>query len=301
MCGGRQPALAVRCRVAAGCNSFQPATTEPSAVPHPYKVRDLLPRKPRLRLLVRGEADAPVHADATALGKVRCSTCHLRPSCLPAELTDSELRQVDSRLVTGVRKVAQGATLFRAGNRFDAVFQIWTGFFKTVSTTGQGREQVMGFQMAGDLLGFDGIGTGVHHVDAIALEDSRVCVISYADLQALGHDLPSLQEHRYQAMSREIVGDHRAMLRLGSMHAEERVAAFVISLSDRLHMRGFSASALVLRMGREEIGNYLGLTLETVSRTLSKLQASGLLFVNQRQIRITDPAGLQHLLGSATA
>jgi CRP/FNR family transcriptional regulator len=225
----------------------------------------------------------------------------LRRSCLPAGLSEIELERVDGRLVSSVRKVAHGETLFRAGDRFEAMFQIWTGFFKTVMTTSQGHEQVGGFQMTGDLLGLDGIDTGLHGVDAIALEDSRVCVISYGDLEALGCEVPPLRRHLHRIMSREIAGDHDAMLRLGSMHAEERVAAFLLSLSDRLRSRGFSASSLVLRMSREEIGSYLGLKIETVSRTFSKLQADGLLFVCQRQIRITDPGGLRHVLDGVTA
>ena len=203
-------------------------------------------------------------------------------------------------MVTRLRKVHHGEALFRAGDRFEAMFQIWTGFFKTVVATSQGREQVTGFQMTGDLMGFEAIDTGLHSVDAIALEDSQVCVIPYANLEALGREVPPLQRHLHRIMSREIVNDHDAMLRLGSMHAEERVAAFLLSLSDRLRKRGFSASSLVLRMSREEIGSYLGLKLETVSRTFSKLQADGLLFVCHRQIQITDQAGLQHVLDGVT-
>lgn len=261
-------------------------------MPSPHNVVDLLPRNGRLHLLVR---DKPVPA-APSARKVQCSTCHLRRSCLPAGLSESELERVDSRLVTSVRKVAHGETLFRAGDRFDAMFQIWTGFFKTVIATSQGREQVTGFQMTGDLMGLDGIDTGLHSVEAIALENSQVCVIPYGNLEALGREVPPLQRHLHRIMSREIVNDHDAMLRLGSMLAEERVAGFLVSLSGRLRRRGFSASSLMLRMSREEIGSYLGLKVETVSRTLSKLQASGLLFVCQRQIQITDPAGLQHVL-----
>ena len=266
-------------------------------MPSLHNLVDTPPRQARLHPLVR---DEPVPAWSSAR-KVPCSTCHLRRSCLPAGLSERELERVDSRLVTSLRKVAHGETLFRVGNRFDALFQIWTGFFKTVIGSSQGREQVTGFQMAGDLMGVDGIDTGLHRVDAIALEDSQVCVISYGDLEALGRELPALQRHLHRVMSREIVDDHDAMLRLGSMFAEERVAAFLLSLSDRLRTRGFSPSSLVLRMSREEIGSYLGLKLETVSRTLSKLQANGLLFVCQRQIQITDPAGLQHVLDGVTA
>jgi CRP/FNR family transcriptional regulator len=245
--------------------------------------------------------DPDVHK-ATALNGSRadCAHCNLRPSCLPHGLTIPELEHIDGRLVMVRRKVAQGEALFRAGDRFDALFEIWTGFFKTVITTNQGREQVTGFQMGGELLGLDGIDAGRHDVDAIALESSQVCVIPYGELESLAREVPALQRQIHRLMSREIVNDHGVMLHLGSMHAEERVAAFLLNLTDRLFARGFSASALVLRMSREEIGSYLGLTLETVSRTFSKFQAAGLLFVRQRHVQITDPAGLRHLLDDVT-
>ena len=204
-----------------------------------------------------------------------CSRCILRESCLPVGLTDEELELIDERLVTVLRKVAHGETLFRAGDRFDSLFEIWTGFFKTVIATSQGREQVTGFQMGGELMGLDGIDTGLHSVDAIALEDSQVCVIPYGELEKLGREVPSLQKQFHRIMSREIVNDHGVMLHLGSMHAEERVAAFLLNLTDRLRARGFSASSVVLRMSREEIGSYLGLTLETVSRTFSSSRPAG--------------------------
>jgi CRP/FNR family transcriptional regulator len=285
-------------------------------------VIDLPPRIARLRLLVpdepaqRRDADAlpgaRPGAQAPALlatrlvevsssgRKVPCSTCSLRESCLPVGLTDEELEHIDDRLVAVLRKVAHGETLFRAGDRFDAVFEIWTGFFKTVIATSQGREQVTGFQMGGELMGLDGIDTGRYSVDAVALEDSQVCVIPYEVLETLGREIPSLQKQFHRIMSREIVNDHSVMLHLGSMHAEERVAAFLLNLTERLRARGFSASSVVLRMSREEIGSYLGVKLETVSRTFSKFQASGLLFVRQRHIQITDPVGLQHLLDDVT-
>jgi CRP/FNR family transcriptional regulator len=245
--------------------------------------------------------DPDVHG-ATALygSKVDCAHCNLRVSCLPHGLTISELEHIDGRLVMVRRKVAQGEVLFRAGDRFDSLFEIWTGFFKTVITTNQGREQVTGFQMGGELLGLDGIDAGHHDVDAVALESSQVCVIPYAELEALAREVPALQRQIHRLMSREIVNDHGVMLHLGSMHADERVAAFLLNLTERLHVRGFSAASVVLRMSREEIGSYLGLTLETVSRTFSKFQAAGLLFVRQRHIQITDPAGLRHLLNDVT-
>jgi len=240
----------------------------------------------------------PLH---TASCTVACSSCNLREICLPVGLTQAELEHIDRRLVAGRRKVARGETLFRAGDRFDAVFAVWTGFFKTCVASKDGRDQVTGFQMGGELVGLDGIGTRRHEVDAVALEDTQVCVIPYAGLEALGLEINSLQQQFHRLMSREIVRNHGVMLLLGSMHAEERLAAFVLNLTHRLRARGFSSSSIVLRMSREEIGSFLGLKLETVSRTFSKFQANGLLFVRHRQIQVTDPVGLQQLLDGQPA
>jgi len=154
--------------------------------------------------------------------------------------------------------------------------------------------------MAGELLGVDGIGTDSHTCDAIALEDSQVCVIPYSQLEDLSREFSELQRQFHKIMSREIVRDHGVMLLLGSMRAEERLAAFLLNLTQRLQARGFSASALVLRMTREEIGSYLGLKLETVSRTFSKFQDEGILEVKQRQIRILDQEKLHNLVNGAT-
>ena len=228
--------------------------------------------------------------------EVACSSCNLREICLPVGLTRLEMEHVDKHMVSTRRKVARGDALYRAGERFDSLFAVWTGFFKTCLTSPDGREQVTGFQMGGELVGLDGIGGGRHEVDAIALENSQVCVIPFADLQALTQAVGSLQHQLHKVMSREIVRNQGVMMLLGSMYAEERLAAFLLNLTHRLKARGFSASSLVLRMTREEIGSFLGLSLETVSRTFSKMQADGLLFVRNRQIRITDPLGLRQII-----
>jgi CRP/FNR family transcriptional regulator len=228
--------------------------------------------------------------------RVACSSCNLREICLPVGLSKHELEYIDRRMVGARRKVPRGAYLYRARDRFDSVYAVWTGFFKTCLSAPDGREQVTGFQMGGELLGLDGIGSNLHEVDAIALEDSQVCVIHFDALEELAKEVGSLQQQLHRIMSREIVRNQGVMLLLGSMYAEERLAAFLLNLAHRLQARGFSATAVTLRMTREEIGSFLGLTLETVSRSFSKLQAQGLLFVRNRQIRITDPLGLQHML-----
>jgi len=228
--------------------------------------------------------------------RVACSNCNLRELCLPVGFSGDELERIDG-LVAARRTVLRGDALFRDGAPFEAVYAVRTGFFKTRVSSEEGREQVTGFQMAGELLGLDGIGTDHHTCDAIALEDSQVCVIPYDELERLSREFTDLQRQFHRVMSREIVRDHGVMLLLGSMRAEQRMAAFVLNLAQRLQARGFSASSLVLRMTREEIGTYLGLKLETVSRCFSKLQDDGILEVNARQIRILDPEALRRLVG----
>jgi CRP/FNR family transcriptional regulator len=234
----------------------------------------------------------PVRPDSF---KVACSNCNLRELCLPVGLSHHEMDRLD-RLIATRRSVARGDTLFRSGDTFQSLYAVRTGFFKTCVTAEDGRDQVTGFQMAGELLGLDGISTDRHSVDAVALEDSQVCVIPYGDLETLSREFTDLQHQFHRIMSREIVRDHGVMLLLGSMRAEERLAAFLTNLTQRLKARGFSASSLILRMTREEIGSYLGLKLETVSRTFSKFQDEGLLEVRQRQITILDQGGLQKIV-----
>jgi CRP/FNR family transcriptional regulator len=222
----------------------------------------------------------------------------LRELCLPVGMSSEQLGQLDAMVATR-RSVARGDTLFRAGDDFQSLYAVRTGFFKTCASSEDGRDQVTGFQMAGELLGLDGIGTEKHTCDAVALEDSQVCVIPFHQLETLSRELSELQRQFHKIMSREIVRDHGVMLLLGSMRAEERLAAFLLNLTQRLRTRGFSANSLVLRMTREEIGSYLGLKLETVSRTFSKLQEERVLEVKQRQVRVLDPEALQALVNGS--
>ncbi len=231
--------------------------------------------------------------------KAACSNCNLRELCLPVGLSPEQVGQLDE-LVATRRTVPRGETLFRAGDSFQSLFAVRTGFFKTCVSAEDGRDQVTGFQMSGELLGLDGISTDRHACDAVALEDSTVCVIPFHDLEGLSMQITELQRVFHKIMSREIVRDHGVMLLLGSMRAEERVAAFLLNLTQRLHVRGFSRSELVLRMTREEIGSYLGLKLETVSRTFSRLQDDGVLEVKQRQIRIVDQNALRQIVNATT-
>jgi CRP/FNR family transcriptional regulator, anaerobic regulatory protein len=225
-----------------------------------------------------------------------CSGCSLRELCLPAGLDLRELAELD-RLVERRLPVKRGEFLYRAGGRLESLYALRTGFMKSCVLHDDGREQVAGFHMTGDLMGMDAISTDRHMCDAIALEDSEVCEIPFATLETLSREIPTLQQHFHRIMSREIVRDYGVMLLLGSMRAEERLAAFLLNLSQRFSARGYSSSEFILRMTREEIGSYLGLKLETISRVFSHFQEDGLLEVQHRRIRIRDVAALRALIG----
>jgi CRP/FNR family transcriptional regulator, anaerobic regulatory protein len=227
--------------------------------------------------------------------RVACSSCNLRELCMPLGLTPDELERVDS-LVASRRRVKRGTSLFRNGDKFTSLYAIRTGFFKTCITSEDGRDQVTGFQMAGEVVGLDGIVNDRHTCDAIALEDADVCLMPFDRIEELSNEIHGLQRHVHKIMSREIVREHGVMLLLGSMRAEERLAAFLLNLVQRLHARGFSQSELVLRMTREEIGSYLGLKLETVSRTFSKFVEEGIVEVKQRHVRIVNADALKLLV-----
>lgn len=229
--------------------------------------------------------------------EVTCASCNLREMCLPEALSADEMLRMEN-LVYARRKVKRGETLIRAGDKFSSVYAIRVGFFKTALLHNDGREQVTGFQMPGELLGLDGIGSGAHASNAVALEDCEVCVLPFALVEEIGREIPALQRHLQSVLSREIVRDHGVMMLLGSMRAEERLAAFLLNLSKRFIRRGWSASDFHLRMTREELGSYLGLKLETVSRLFSKFQEEGIMEVNQKHIRIADIPGLEKVLGT---
>jgi CRP/FNR family transcriptional regulator len=216
---------------------------------------------------------------------------------MPVGLSETELKRVDE-LVAHRRSIKRGNSLFHNGEPFSALYAVRTGFFKTSLTTEDGRDQVTGFQMAGEIIGLDGIVNDQHTCDAIALEDAEVCVMPFERIEEISREVGALQKHVHRIMSREIVREHGVMLLLGSMRAEERLAAFLLNLVQRLQARGFSKSELILRMTREEIGSYLGMKLETVSRTFSKFADEGIIEVKQRLIHIRDAEALKRLVNS---
>lgn len=216
---------------------------------------------------------------------------------MPMGLSDQDLDRID-QLVAVRKKIKKGEFLFHSGSPFKSIYAIRTGFFKTSVTTEDGRHQVSGFQMAGEIIGLDGIVNDHHACDAIALEDAEVCVMPFENIEQLSLEVKSLQHHVHKMMSREIVRENSVILLLGSMKAEERLAAFLLNLVQRLHARGFSQTELVLRMTREEIGSFLGLKLETVSRAFSKFAEDGIIDVKQRNLKIMKPDVLKQIVNS---
>ena len=218
---------------------------------------------------------------------IRCSVCHLRELCMPRSDAESDSERLD-HLVAGRRKVRSGQALYRQGERFEYIYAPRSGTFKASLSGPDGREQISGFYMAGEVLGLDGVASGSHASSAVALEDSEVCVIPYAYFSEIAANNAGLQQMISRLMSIEIVHTHHLMLLLGSMNVEERLAAFLLNLSRRFKARGYSSTEFYLRMTRAEIGSYLGMKLETVSRTFSLFQQQNLLEVDKRHVRITD-------------
>ena len=218
----------------------------------------------------------------------QCAACNLREVCLPCGAQD--LGRFDGMVYTR-RRVKRGDILYRAGETFESLYAVRSGFFKSSAVLADGRDQVTGFYMAGEIAGMDGIGSNRHSSDVTALEDSEVCVIPYDRLAELG-----LQPELHKVMSRALVHDQGVMMLLGTMRAEERLAAFLLNLSQRFVARGYSPSEFHLRMTREEIGSYLGLSLETVSRLFSRFHDEGLIAVQQKHVRILDVPALKAVM-----
>jgi len=220
-----------------------------------------------------------------------CSEWSLRTACLGKDQASEEFKP----LVLSRRRLKLGQRLYRSGEAFQSLYLVRSGFVKTVVLLEDGREQVTGLYMPGETLGMDGVASGRHASDAIALEDSEVCVVPYDRLETLSREVSAVQRHVHRLFSHEIVREQRMMLLLGSMRAEERVAAFLLNLSERFTALGFSASEFVLRMTREEIGSLLGMKLETVSRIFSRLAKEGLIKIEGKHVRIVSSDGLRRI------
>ena len=231
--------------------------------------------------------------------KVACRDCSLSALCLPMGLRPEDVDRLDA-IVKRNRPLQRGDNLFRAGEPFRHLFVVKTGAVKTFTQTNDGDEQVVGFHLPGEVLGLDAIQDGLHGCSARALETTAICELPFERLEDLSSNIPSLQHQMFRLLSKEISHDAEMMALLGRSTAEERVASFLISLSERFKRRGFSATDFCLSMSRQEIGSYLGLALETVSRLFTRFQDDKILKVERKHVQIIDMERLRAMVTHQT-
>lgn len=229
-----------------------------------------------------------------------CQNCSLAELCLPRGLSVKETATLDE-LVLHKQTLKKGERLYRGGDADKSLYAVRSGSFKTVLTTQDGDEQVLGFHLPGDLMGFDAFAAHRHTCDSIALETAAVCELPLSYVDDLHDEIPSLHEHIRSLVGREISADNTMLLLLGKKQAEERLASFLVSLSNRFQERHFSGSKFNLSMSRQDIGNYLGMAVETVSRLFAKLQEQGIVHVEKRLVTIHDMDRLKQLVGTCVA
>jgi CRP/FNR family transcriptional regulator, anaerobic regulatory protein len=237
-------------------------------------------------MVVMSEANRPRRNSA------HCPSCAMRHLCVPEGLRAPDIAKLE-QVISITRPVRRGESLFRTGDPFDALFAVRSGSVKTVVTHETGREQMVGLMLSGDALGLDGIDHWQHECDAVALEDSTVCVVPFGLLERACRESDALQRRMYRMMSQAMKRESDHVLRLGMLRADERVARLLLDISARLSKRGYAAAEFTLRLTREEMGSYLGMTLETVSRTLSRFMKAGLIEAQGKSIRIRNFDGLR--------
>lgn len=219
--------------------------------------------------------------------QVNCGNCRLNSICLPLALESDDIKQLDD-IIQRSKPLQKSQHLYREGDDFESVFAVRSGALKAYKTTDDGREQVTGFYFPGEILGMDGISNNSHASSAKALETAAVCEIPFTSLERLSAMMPNLQRHFFQLMSREITEDQQLITLLSKNSADERVASLMVSISTRNARRKLSATQFRLPMSRVDIGNYLGLTVETVSRVFSRMQKMDILRVDNKEISILD-------------
>ena len=225
----------------------------------------------------------------------RCPSWKLADFCLIAG-PDAGAMLSGERILTVPTRFRKGAVLYRVGDAFDALYIIRFGSCKMVLLTECGREQVAGYHMAGDIVGVDGVARAVHKCEAIALEDMEVWRLPFDEIESLARISQQFGHGLHQLLSQEGERAYSLVLMLGSMRADQRLAFYLLDLSQRHQALGYSSCEFVLRMTRQEIGSYLGLKLETVSRLLSRFQRQGLLQVDGRTVKLLDRVAVSQLV-----
>jgi len=227
--------------------------------------------------------------------KVSCKSCSLIDLCLPHGMDDEELARLDT-IVIHHQPFQPGQHLFRPGDKSRALFAVRSGALKSYCITADGEEQVLGFTLPGELTGMDGLGGISYASSSVVLETSSICELPFHKLEGLCNELPGLHRQLMGVMAKEITADQHMLMLLGKRTAEERLASFLLSLSSRYHQRGLSATEFNLPMSRQDIGNYLGLAIETVSRLFAQFQEKEVVRVNRRKVVITDLARIKAMV-----
>jgi CRP/FNR family transcriptional regulator len=231
--------------------------------------------------------------------KAACRDCSLRELCLPLGLNEADLQELD-KAIKRRRSLRKGELLYRFGDPLRALFAIRGGTVKTTGLMEDGRAQVTGFYLPGELLGIDAINTDNHPCSAEALEITEVCEIPFQGLEEIASHVPGLQHQLFRIMSREIARDEQLLMLLGRMTAEERLASCLLSFVRRQARLGQDGSDLKLSMSRQDLGDYLGLALETVSRLFSRFQEDGLISVQGRHVRVLNVPQLETMASGST-
>jgi CRP/FNR family transcriptional regulator len=228
------------------------------------------------------------------LNQVSCNNCGLDNICLPRGLSHEEIESI-SQIVKAKKTLQRGEFIYHEGDNFRGILAIKSGSAKLVGADQHGNEHILNILLPGELLGFDGLSTDKHSCAAIALETTSFCLLPADSMDDLFHNIPSLTRELFRHSGEKMLEDKNQLI-LSKRPAEERLAYFLLSLSERLKRRGFSASEFKLSLSRQEIGNHLGLALETVSRLLKKFQEDEMIIVQNRFISITDISALKKLL-----
>ena len=227
-----------------------------------------------------------------------CGHCSLQQLCLPAGITSQDLQRLDD-IVRKRRPIARGEWLFRLGEPLTSVYVARDGAFKTVSIDEEGEEQIIGFHLAGELIGLDALGAGKHRCEAVALETANVCEVPFDQLATVAAQLPSLQQQLLRVIGQSVGRDQDHMGMLVRRQANERIALFLHGLGERYRHIGQSAISFKLPMSREDIAKFLGLAFETVSRGFTRLQDDGVIAVSGRRVEIVNKAELNRLAHSS--
>jgi CRP/FNR family transcriptional regulator len=218
-----------------------------------------------------------------------------------ADTSAIDIERLRERVPVLRRRIHAGQSVYRAGQPFHALYLVHVGCFKTCELSDDGREQVTGFRMRGDLVGVESIGLAAYACDAIALEDGEVWELPYPPVLEACFGMPDLHARLTAAMAEEIRRDRAWMLALGTLTADQRVAAFLIDIARRCAALGFSDRHFILRMGRADMANYLALKHETVSRALARLQSLGCIEILRREVKVLDAEGLAALASQSEA